>query len=225
MEQQSGSFTGIQVIGIVIGAVVITMVATLLVARSWLFPAPFEPVVLTADEQQQLEVKLERFSGFGSQAHATQVNSDGVNTDAPALEPEAYSEEGTNREIHLSEREVNSIIAKNTELAPILAIDLSEDLISAKMIIPVDPDFPMLGGKNLKVRAGVELAYRQGRPVVKLRGVSLMGVPLPNAWLGGLKNIDLVREFGNEEGFWKAFADGVESVQAREGKLEVTLRE
>ena len=91
-------------------------------------------------------------------------------------------------------------------------------------MVPLDPDFPMLGGKTLKIKAGAELAYREGRPVVKLKGVSLMGVPMPNAWLGGIKNIDLIKEFG-EEGFWKTFADGVESIGVVEGVLKIRLKE
>ena len=98
--------------------------------------------------------------------------------------------------------------ARYTDLARKLAIDLSDDLVSAKLLLPVDEDFPIMGGRILKVRAGAELAYRNGKPVVVLRGVSIMGVPIPNAWLGGLKNVDLVSEFG-DAGFWKAFSDGV----------------
>lgn len=71
----------------------------------------------------------------------------------------------------------------------------------------------------------MELAYRADRPVVILRGVSIMGVPLPNAWLGGLKNIDLVEQFGTDQGFWQAFADGVESIHVQEGRLQVLLKE
>ena len=85
-------------------------------------------------------------------------------------------------------------------------------LISAKILVPLDEDFPMLGGQILRVKTGVEFAYDSGKPIVRLRGVSVMGVPLPNAWLGGLKNIDLVQEFGNDQGFWKAFSDGVAAV-------------
>ena len=58
-----------------------------------------------------------------------------------------------------------------------------------------------------------------------LRGLSVMGVPLPNAWLGGLKNIDVVREFGGDEGFWRAFAEGVESLSVEEGRITITLNE
>ena len=75
------------------------------------------------------------------------------------------------------------------------------------------------------MRAGVELAYRSGKPVVVLKGVSLMGVPLPNAWLGGVKNIDLVQELGAERGFWKAFAEGVEDVRVEDGRLQIKLKE
>ncbi|MCG7996974.1 MAG: hypothetical protein JAZ06_16330 [Candidatus Thiodiazotropha taylori] len=46
----------------------------------------------------------------------------------------------------------------------------------------------------------MELAFRDANPVVILKSVSIKGVPKPNAWLGGLKNIDLVSEFGDEQG-------------------------
>jgi hypothetical protein len=83
----------------------------------------------------------------------------------------------------------------------------------------------VLGGKTLRVSTGVEMAFRDSRPVVALRGVSIMGIPIPNAWLGGLKNIDLVSEFGDADGFWKSFADGVEHIQVKEGALNVRLKE
>jgi hypothetical protein len=58
-----------------------------------------------------------------------------------------------------------------------------------------------------------------------VKGVSVMGVPIPNAWLGGIKNIDLVEEFAAEEGFWKAFAAGVEDLEVRDGQLWIKLKE
>ena len=117
------------------------------------------------------------------------------------------------------------MLAKNTELADKVAIDLSENLASAKIIIPLDPDFPVLGGKTLKVNAGAELSYTDGRPTVILKGVKVWGVPIPNAWLGNLKNVDLVKEFGGNEGFWKSFADGVDNISVSEGQLNIKLKE
>ena len=82
-----------------------------------------------------------------------------------------------------------------------------------------------MGGKTLRLNAGVQLSFANDRPVVVLKGVSVMGVPIPNAWLGNLKNVDLVREFGTDEGFWKAFAAGVELIEVADGRLRIRLKE
>lgn len=121
--------------------------------------------------------------------------------------------------------ELKSLLVKNPDMAQRFAIDLSDNLASAKLLVPVPPDFPLLGGQTVQVNAGLELNYTNGRPVVVLQGVSLMGIPLPNAWLGGLKNVDLVQEFGGQQGFWSAFAAGVESIEVKDGKLQIELKE
>jgi len=187
----------------------------------YLFPAEFTPVTLSTREGRVLDAKLERLEALEAGRSHTRPSR----LPATPLVPEAYSEVGASRAVTLTEKELNALLARNTDLARKLAIDLGDDLVSAKLLLPMDPDFPILGGQTLKVRAGVELAYRDGRPVVVLKGVSLMGVPLPNAWIGGLKNIDLVQEFGAEQGFWKAFADGVEDIRVEDGRLKITLKE
>ena len=221
------SFSGSQVFAIVLGVVLVTVVATLFVVRFFLFPAPFTPVELDEREKQKLAGKLERIeeaSGVSLQDMFGGVREDELTSDG-YLKPEAYSEEGASREIYLSEREVNALLANNTDLARKAAVDLSENLVSAKLLVPVDPDFPVLGGKTIRVRAGLELAFREDRPVMKLKGISLMGIPLPNAWLGGMKNVDLIEEFGNEPGFWKGFSEGVEAVAVKEGRIFIRLKE
>lgn len=207
--------------------VIVTAAVTYWVVRTYIFPAEFRPVTLSQREESVLQDKLDRLESFSTQRDRRRSRSGGDVEDTPpgTLRPEAYSEEGASRNISLSERELNALLAKNTDLARKLAIDLSDDLVSAKLLIPMDEDFPVLGGKILKVRAGVELAYQAERPVVILRGVSIMGVPIPNAWLGGLKNIDLVREFEADEGFWKAFAAGIKDIHVEEGRLRFELKE
>jgi hypothetical protein len=135
------------------------------------------------------------------------------------------SEKSIKREINFTEKELNALLAKNTDLARKLAIDLSDDLVSAKLLVPVDEDFPVFGGKTLRVRTGVVFTYVKGKPVVILKGVTIMGVPMPNAWLGGIKNIDLVKEFGTDKGFWKTFSDGVEDIKVEKGFLKLKLKE
>lgn len=220
-QTKSNGFSGKQVIGMVVASMLITIFVTAFAIKIFLFPSPFKPVVLSAKEEQHLATKLEQFEGLGVQK---KKSPDDFSRDG-TLKPEQYSEEGGSREINFTERELNAMMAKNTDLAQKLAIDLAKDMVSVKLLIPLDPDFPLLGGKTLRAKAGAELAYRAGKPIIKLKGVSLMGVPMPNAWLGGLKNIDLIQEFGTDEGFWKAFADGVESINVTDGFLKIKLKE
>jgi len=214
-------FSGKQVIGMIIASMCIAILITAFSIKIFLFASPFKPVVLSDREEQQLTHKLQQFDDLNGEQ---QKNPDEFTSDGN-LKPEPYSEETGSREISFTERELNAMMAKNTDLARKLAIDLADDMISLKILIPLDPDFPLLGGKTLRVKAGAELAYRDGRPVVKLRGVSLMGVPMPNSWLGGLKNIDLISEFGGDAGFWKSFADGVDSLTITNGFLKIRLKE
>ncbi|MBU1693576.1 MAG: arginine N-succinyltransferase [Verrucomicrobia bacterium] len=195
-------------------AVALTAVVSFFVFKAVLFPSAFRPVELSAREAQTLQVKLDRLN-FTVPSPAT----------AAALEPEPYSEEGAERTIRLTEKELNALLARNTDLADKLAIDLSDNLVSAKLLIPLDEDFPVFGGRILRVRAGVTFSYAEGRPVIMLRGVSVMGIPLPNAWLGGMKDINLLEESGSDAGFWKAFADGVEDVRVEKDRLTIKLKE
>lgn len=209
---QRRGFSGRQVFGIVIVTLLVAVVATVLVLRYFVFPGEFRPVTLNDKEQQVLDQKLDRL-GYGPESSSG------------SLEPEAYTEEGASRAVSLTEKELNAMLANNTDLATRVAIDLSANLASAKILIPMEPDFPVLGGKTLRVNAGLELAYANARPIVALRGVSIMGVPIPNAWLGNLKNVNLVNEFGGGPGFWKAFADGVEHIAVEDGRLLIELKE
>ena len=194
------------------------IIASVWIVKVYLFPTEFKPVTLDVEETQTLERKLQRLDVFEGGQARTQQGTEG-------LTPEAYSEVGARREITFTERELNALLAKNTDLAHKVAIDLAEDLLSGKLLMPVDEDFPILGGQTIRVRAGLELAYADNRPRVVLKGVTVMGVPMPNAWLGGMKNIDLIEEFGEQQGFWQAFADGVDSINVADGQLNIKLKE
>jgi hypothetical protein len=202
----------------VLVAVVLTAVVTFFIVKMVLFPPPFKPVQLNAREEQVLQAKLDCLD-FTAEAQSL------APADSGTLEPEAYSETDADRTVRFSEKELNALLANNTDLADKLAIDLSRNLISAKLLIPLDEDIPILGGKTLRVKTGAEFSYANGKPVLMLRGVSIMGVALPNAWLGGLKNIDIIQEFGGEAGFWQALADGIEALSIQDGQLSITLKE
>jgi len=211
---------------IVFITVLVTLGASYWVLRTYVFAREFTPVELSAKEERVLDGKL-RVLGYrpdAGPADRTAPSKDEFDEHG-ALKPERYSEAGARREVSFSEREVNALLARNTDLARKLAIDLSDDLVSAKLLVPMDPDFPVLGGKTLRFNAGVEMAYVNGKPVVLLKGVSIMGVPVPNAWLGGLKNVDLVTEFGSSPGFWRSFSEGVEDIRVEDGRIKIKLKE
>jgi hypothetical protein len=215
--------SGIKILAIVVAASVISTLVAVGVVYFFLFPGDFKPVTLSAGEEQALESKLEQLDNM-QRSRVLHQGKEPIG-DSGDLQPERYSEADSNREIILTERELNALLAQNTDLASKLAIDLSQDLASAKMLIPLDEELPLLGGKTLKVTAGLELAYKNEKPIVALRGISLWGVPIPNAWLGNIKNVDLVQEFGDQKGFWAAFADGIDQVEVSEGQLRVKLKE
>ena len=220
IAEKSGGLRWYHVLLIVLLTIGLTAGATYWLVRTYIYAKDFTPVTLKADEEQTLNSKLRQLGYTPAESkEPSEFDSTG------RLRPEKYSELGASREVKFSERELNGLLASNTDMARKLAIDLSDKLISAKLLVPVDPDFPILGGKTLRVNAGVEMAYQNSKPIVILKGVSIMGVPVPNAWLGGLKNIDLISEFGDQQGFWKAFAEGVDNIRVDDGQLIVKLKE
>lgn len=217
-------FSASQVALFVLVAILITAGACFWFFKTYIDPANFEPVALSGKEQVQLDSKLQQL-GINPRDLLPRAERKKQFDAEGRLVPEKYEENTEKRNIQMSERELNAVVASNPDLAKRLAIDLSDNLASAKLLIPVDPDFPMLGGKTLRVNAGLELAYRNEHPVVILRGISIMGVPIPNAWLGNLKNVDLVEQFGTDPGFWNSFSAGVDLIEIDDGQLHIKLRE
>ncbi len=220
-------FSGRQVALFVLIAMLAAAALTFWAVRTYFYTSEFKPVSLSQKEQVALDGKLR---GLGLEPRDVMPDAnrgaqeDRFDEDGRLL-AEPYSEVGASRNVSLNERELNAMVASSPEFARRFAIDLSSDLASAKLLIPMDPDFPVLGGKTIRVTAGLEVDYRNQRPVVILRGVSVMGVPVPNAWLGNFKNVDLVEQFGGDPGFWRSFAAGIESISVEDGRLELSLKE
>lgn len=219
-QPQSRALGCLSILGIILITMVVTVAGTLWLVNSRLFASQFKPVQLNESEQTVLSAKIDAIGlGAASDAGTTQA------AEHSELQPEQYKEDDSRRRIELTERELNALLADNTDLAEQLVVDLADDVASVRLLIKLDPDFPFVGGKTLKVSSAASVSYAGNRPVVVLQGVSVWGVPLPNAWLGGLKNIDLVDEFGSADGFWTAFAEGIDDVRVEDGKLLLQLAE
>ncbi len=206
-----------------LAVVLLILLAAVLLVTVWvrhnLFASRFTPVDLRPEEREVLGAKLAVLRKEGPGGGPGQVSS---GTPLPA---EPYTEEGARREIHLTERELNALIANRPDVAEAVAVDLADDLISVKLVLPVEEDVPVLGGKRLRIHMGLTVTYEGGTPVFALKGISLGGIPLPNAWLGNMKNVNLVGEFGTDDGFWETFSEGILSIKVREGYLQIRLRE
>ena len=203
-------------------AIVVFCVVVLLVAfwvKRNVYASKFTPVSLSRQEEEILEYKLALLRA--------EESLPGKQRSLPGrpLSPEPYSEEGANREIRLTERELNGLIAGTPDVARKVAVDLSDDLISVKLVLPVDEEVPVLGGKTFRIHMGLAVRYEEEKPYIALKGVSLGGIPLPNAWLGYLKNVNLVEEFGSGDGFWKIFSAGVRDIRVRRGQIQISLKE
>ena len=76
----------------------------------------------------------------------------------------------------------------------------------------MDEDIFILAGKTLRLKMGIGLGYKEEQLFVFLKGVSLGGIPIPNAWLGNVKDKNLMEEFGGEReegrsGDWQQILD------------------
>ena len=211
---------------IVLLTIVVTIAGTYWTLKTYIFTTSFTPVALNEKEEKTLQAKLQVL-GYDLQISSRTMNNkenDEID-EGGFLKPEQYSEKNARRESSFTEREMNALLAKNTGLAQKLAIDLADGLVSAKLLIPLEEEFPVLGGKTLRFNAGIGMAYQNDKPVIVLKGISIMGIPMPNAWLGGLKNIDLVNEFDVDPGFWKSFSEGVEDIKVTDGQINIRLKE
>ena len=202
------------VTGIVLLAMLFSVLVTLLVARTWFFPASIKPVSLNQQEQAVLDTKL------NAMKKAEFLQERPRSSD---LAPEKYVEMPEDRVIYFSQRELNAMVARNPDLADRLTFHLSDGLISAIMLVTLPHDFPVFSGKTVRVSTGLHVDYQQGRPVVTVEGVSIMGVPVPGAWMGGIKGRDLVSFYAKDGGFWEAFSQGVRDLKVEQGQLRVEL--
>lgn len=217
-------FSGQQVILLVGIAVLATALGAIWWMNQYVNATMFEPTRLGDAEQQVLNAKMAHLLQTTDAASSSMSQPSPSTTDLP-LEPVPYAEKDANRQIQLTEREVNALIAKDSYMARHVAVDMADDLVSVQLVVPMNHEMPIVGGKMLKLNFGLALSYANGKPVVAMRGISLGGIPLPSAWWGDIKNTNLVEEFGGAGGFWDQFSKGVKDMKIQEGQLSVMLKE
>jgi hypothetical protein len=174
-----------------------------------LHASPFKPVALTAGEQQSLDAKMAILGGKVQE-----------------LEPPAPSDPA--KTIVLNEREINAWLQQQG-LGETVKFSIRNGGIAATILAPVEEEVPVLGGHTVRFQVAFNTKLDENRRfALSLADVNVGGISLPNAWLGGVKGLNLLAE--NEPGmepspFLKGFAAGIKDFQVRNGELRMVLND
>lgn len=184
---------------LLVAAIVVVLLLVSVAGAYFWYNRPIKPVALSTTETQVLEQKIERIEADPGE---------------PRYEPGS-------KEIILTERELNGLLAQNTDLGDKLTFTLVTDEVHARMETDLEEGLPVVGGKKLKAKARFLVKTMDGRPSLVLDDLTVWGASLPNDWLGGMKGKDLLAEiFGGGGG-----VSGIEELRIERGQIVIRLAE
>jgi|SRR5579862_8920273 len=220
-------------------ALVLLIVATVAITIWWI-QRPIKPVVLSAREKAVVDQKVQRLQG------GTPSNSgdrEGAASSARAgSRDQPISGSGTvntaeedtknlriyvpgSKTLNLTEREINGLLNANTDLGKSVRLEFAQDAINAYIAVRIPQDFPVGGGKMFRARGRFSVSLGNGgKPYAILEDVTIFGISLPKAWLGGIKGENLISDAvtGNSQ---SALLRGIKSLRVEPGKLVLELED
>ena len=200
-------------------ALLLVIILTVVITIWWL-GRPIKPVELSASEKQVLTEKLDHLGG----ASAGKAPGLAQSTDRPKPEPDRIYLPGS-KELRLTEREINGLLNENTDLGKSVRLEFGRDAINAYVATPIPDDVPMLGGKMFKARGRFRLSVGNGgEPYAILEDVTVFGLSLPKAWLGGVKGENLLGDAVGKRNGAPIFK-GIKSLRVEPGALVLEVEE
>lgn len=182
-------------------ALLLVVVGTVVITLWWM-QRPIKPVVLSAPEKAAIEEKL-RHQNPG----------------------EARPYLAGSKLLKLTEREINGLLNANTDLGKSVRLEFAQDAINAYLAVPIPEDFPIGGGKMFRARGRFRLSLsNKGSPYAILDDVTVFGVSLPKAWLGGLKGENLIGQAMGERDGAPIFR-GIKSLHVEPGALVLEVED
>src|ERR1044071_643542 len=218
-------------------ALLLLIVATVAVTIWWI-QRPIKPVVLSPREKVEVDQKMQRLQqGSVAAAPVAPENKSGNTTNSgrqpvpswPGHEiqselPQRFYMPG-GKVLQLTEREINGLLNQNTDLGKSVRLEFDQDAINAYLAVRIPQDFPIGGGKMFRARGRFRVSLGNGgNPYVILEDVTVFGVSLPKAWLGGIKGENLLGEAmtGNDQA---PVLKGIKSLRVEPGVLILELED
>ena len=218
-------------------ALLLLIVATVAITLWWI-QRPIKPVVLSAREKAEVDQKIQRLeAGDGAAAPRAPENRTG-NAPKPGQQPLSAP---PGREIQpevpqrfyipggkvlkLSEREINGLLNANTDLGKSVRLEFDQDAINAYLAVRIPQDFPIGAGRMFRARGRFRVSLGNGgKPYAILDDVTVFGISLPKAWLGGIKGENLLDEAmtGNNQ---SPVLKGIKSLRVEPGSLVLELED
>lgn len=194
---------------IVLGSAGIAAAGTAFWVKHNFYASALNPVALTQTEQASLNGKLQI---LGQQSTAAAV---------PAVDPEVAK-----RTLTISEREINAFLSEQG-FGEQVKVEFTHGGASATVLVPVDKDAPILAGTTLRFRFAFGARMDNEKHFAfSLNDISVGGVPVPNAWLGNLKGLNLLADSPlHDDPAVKGFLAGIRDFKIEGGTMRIVLNE
>jgi len=194
---------------IILTCCLLTSVSTIWWVKHNLYASPLHPVQLSQTETTALNAKLAQL----------ELAEEVAPQDAPVpTSPDP-------RAISLTSKEINAFLA-NQGIGEQLKLDITRNRLAANFLLPIDENAPLFAGTTLRVRLALSaLMDDSGKLVVKVDDVSLGGIPLPNAWLGDIKGLDLITGDIGSDPAVQRFVAGIKEFRLENGRVHIVLNE
>lgn len=199
----------------------VLMLAATVAVTIWWIQRPIRPVVLSPQEKIAVDGKIKELEGgtipLGTQPPTAEKASPIA---SPTPDPRAYVP--GSKTLKLTEREINGLLNLNTELGDKVRLEFATDAINAYMAIPVPQDFPIAAGTTIRMRGRFKVSIGgEGKPFAVLEDVTIFGLSLPKAWLGGIKGENLLGEaLGGQP-----VVHGIKSLKVEPGALVIEVED
>jgi len=218
-------------------AFLLLIVATVAITIWWI-QRPIKPVVLSPGEKAAVDQKMQRLQARNAQATPVAPGSGTGSTTNQGRQPatswsghEIQSELPQRfyvpggKVLKLSEREINGLLNENTDLGRSVRLEFDQDAINAYLAVRIPQDFPIGGGRMFRARGRFRVSLGNGgKPYAILEDVTVFGISLPKAWLGGIKGENLLGEAmtGNNQA---PLLKGIKSLLVEPGALVLEVED